>query len=429
LFRFATATTCIMESHNNFDSIALAWEFVKSAAAMSRDHKARVASRDQALAALLSRKAAKHAAKKAKHAAASEHGAAHGWKRFRSGKGSKGRNIFADTGRDDHDDEWHEDGYLDDGHEVGEGFAFRPFRPPDVPAESIRNAWTLFGQVSQTASLPSHQESSSKSCAICCERGIPLFTNLGCGDVACSPCLRWWVAQFPQSRGDSFLNRRGFVDPSKPIPCFMPGCQNTGCQNTLAIPARLPQRSPSHRERTPSDTTCVLCCERRPLLQNVGCSTSACGSCWQRWVSSQLPRCRAERQLGTIPCFDPSCGTAICQSLLRRACATSANGLELICDLAFLRRLQKNPLFPPETHEYCPRPGCLGLGYLGLDRVMCFVCEHQWISVGKGALDSLPNDVKECPNCGVKIDKNGGCDHMTCTQCSCEFWWTTLAPM
>ena len=26
----------------------------------------------------------------------------------------------------------------------------------------------------------------------------------------------------------------------------------------------------------------------------------------------------------------------------------------------------------------CPQPGCVGLGYLGFDMVMCFICEHQW---------------------------------------------------
>ncbi|KAF2671204.1 hypothetical protein BT63DRAFT_438699 [Microthyrium microscopicum] len=31
------------------------------------------------------------------------------------------------------------------------------------------------------------------------------------------------------------------------------------------------------------------------------------------------------------------------------------------------------------------------------------------------------------PNCGVKIQKTAGCDHMTCRQCTHEFCWICLA--
>jgi len=34
---------------------------------------------------------------------------------------------------------------------------------------------------------------------------------------------------------------------------------------------------------------------------------------------------------------------------------------------------------------------------------------------------------KICPKCNVRIEKNGGCDHMTCWSCKYEFYWTTGA--
>ena len=34
---------------------------------------------------------------------------------------------------------------------------------------------------------------------------------------------------------------------------------------------------------------------------------------------------------------------------------------------------------------------------------------------------------KSCPKCGVAIDKNGGCDHMTCRMCKHQFCWRCLA--
>ncbi|CAG8614215.1 4928_t:CDS:2 [Paraglomus brasilianum] len=41
----------------------------------------------------------------------------------------------------------------------------------------------------------------------------------------------------------------------------------------------------------------------------------------------------------------------------------------------------------------------------------------------------LSNKTKSCPKCGTRIQKNGGCDHMTCTVPSCkhEFCWKCFA--
>lgn len=37
---------------------------------------------------------------------------------------------------------------------------------------------------------------------------------------------------------------------------------------------------------------------------------------------------------------------------------------------------------------------------------------------------------KPCPHpgCGITIQKDGGCDHMTCRACGHQYYWTTLAP-
>lgn len=44
----------------------------------------------------------------------------------------------------------------------------------------------------------------------------------------------------------------------------------------------------------------------------------------------------------------------------------------------------------------------------------------------------LDKHSKECPNCKNRIEKNGGCDHMTCLPsaggCGHEFWWTCGCP-
>ncbi|OCL11781.1 hypothetical protein AOQ84DRAFT_335379 [Glonium stellatum] len=40
----------------------------------------------------------------------------------------------------------------------------------------------------------------------------------------------------------------------------------------------------------------------------------------------------------------------------------------------------------------------------------------------------ISETTKKCPGCKWDIEKNYGCDHMTCTRCRHEFCWVCLAP-
>ncbi|CAI8030003.1 E3 ubiquitin-protein ligase arih1 [Geodia barretti] len=37
-------------------------------------------------------------------------------------------------------------------------------------------------------------------------------------------------------------------------------------------------------------------------------------------------------------------------------------------------------------------------------------------------------NTKECPKCRATIEKNGGCNHMVCSTCRCEYCWVCLGP-
>jgi ariadne-1 len=98
--------------------------------------------------------------------------------------------------------------------------------------------------------------------------------------------------------------------------------------------------------------------------------------------------------------------------------------------------------------RWCPRPGCsnavkcssagqmdmrCSCGYL-----FCFQCNREahapasceeltkWIkqSTDDGeTVKWIQVNTKDCPKCQTAIEKNGGCNHMTCRKCTHEFCW------
>jgi hypothetical protein len=109
----------------------------------------------------------------------------------------------------------------------------------------------------------------------------------------------------------------------------------------------------------------------------------------------------------------------------------------------FLER--DNHLRDPSV-KFCIKPDCQGfirgchINPLSLCNKckfeMCFKCGKAWhkdktcdevqdLEYNSWALNK---DVKECPRCKFKIEKNQGCDHMTCIVCHYEFCWLCMGP-
>lgn len=175
-----------------------------------------------------------------------------------------------------------------------------------------------------------------------------------------------------------------------------------------------------------SRIVCPICCTHQPALL-AGCSSNchlACCRCWSRWIDGQADSMRMQQSMGSFSCFGDGCHEVI-DSIVWEL---NPNINKLRNDLDRRRVLQQNILYPTCVQADCPIPTCVGLGYLGHDTVMCFLCEHQWPAENglkpSDGVDSLTN-TKACPRCNVRIEKNGGCDHMTC-RCGYEFWWSTL---
>mmetsp|Transcript_30427 Transcript_30427/g.87232 ORF Transcript_30427/g.87232 Transcript_30427/m.87232 type:complete len:538 (-) Transcript_30427:105-1718(-) len=290
-----------------------------------------------------------------------------------------------------------------------------------------------------------------KACGVCHEPRASLLCCAPCQHSACEECwLSWTESSLPQCR-DKCQAR--------------PGCLVPGCPHTISSPlwshfcARSPVVAAFHnrvesvmsRHRKIASTgvrvvqaarasypgpICSICLEPAlALLQNTPCHHGACEGCWRLWAESEIPRCHSMRR-DVARCFFPRCLDAMSHALWQHCCTESeqVQSFSKLPMVARRSRLRANALFPTGMQVDCPRPDCWGLGYLGFDTVMCFICEHQWLPEEPGTKPSdmgveevMGVKVKRCPSCNEYIEKNGGCDHMTC-RCRHEFHWSTLKP-
>ena len=70
---------------------------------------------------------------------------------------------------------------------------------------------------------------------------------------------------------------------------------------------------------------------------------------------------------------------------------------------------------------------------------MCFACRDEWHGYLTSCEANLERkfklwaqehkiDIRFCPMCRTKIEKDGGCNHMQCRLCGYQFCWICLAP-
>jgi len=104
----------------------------------------------------------------------------------------------------------------------------------------------------------------------------------------------------------------------------------------------------------------------------------------------------------------------------------------------------------------CPNSECDYMGIVQIDPITeqiectepftCDKCDQQWRDPLqrqpwslKNCLSAITPDFEKvgnfvrivmiaepCPNCGVMVQKNGGCPHMMCSKCKYEFCWSCL---
>lgn len=193
----------------------------------------------------------------------------------------------------------------------------------------------------------------------------------------------------------------------------------------------------------PPPTECCICFTSTSDLYDgfaecPSCSSLFCGGCYQMYLQLKISS-------GLVLPTQLVCPGADCTA------AISPDRLELYIDDSLTLALYTS-LVAHQTHSatggiFCPRPDCgapiphgLKRKILFKRRVDCPTCARQsCLRCGddyhRRAGPTCSNKAhaawytnthsKPCPNCHFAIEKAGGCNHVTCTNCRHEFDWAT----
>lgn len=205
---------------------------------------------------------------------------------------------------------------------------------------------------------------------------------------------------------------------------------------------------------------CAICSDTKPLSEFPGKITAeckherdVCRSCMARTVNLEV---NGKGNSTLIPCPHKQCSAKLSFEDVRREADKAV--FERFDNLLLRQLLQKE-----STFRWCAHPGC-GSGQLvddlrpgdsGWNRFLrCHACQqrtcahhrclwHTERTCKQYEADARSSEevallqfferegVKRCPNCGHGIEKEGGCDHMTCRReaggCGSEFCMRCLA--
>eukprot|EP00696_Hemimastix_kukwesjijk_P014430 gnl/Hemi2/28431_TR9405_c0_g1_i1.p1 gnl/Hemi2/28431_TR9405_c0_g1~~gnl/Hemi2/28431_TR9405_c0_g1_i1.p1 ORF type:complete len:580 (+),score=84.71 gnl/Hemi2/28431_TR9405_c0_g1_i1:82-1821(+) len=187
-------------------------------------------------------------------------------------------------------------------------------------------------------------------------------------------------------------------------------------------------------------TICLCSCSSRDKFTLTECAHSFCQNCFHAYLRTKI----CDSQVRGLACPTEKCTHKITHAEVQRSvdAALFAKYEEFLLAAA----LRDDP-----NCRWCPRPGCSNAIIGDPSRPLmvctnqscnfafCFRCREEWHSdftceqyqqwkLENSEAESryqawAERNTRPCPRCQVKIQKNGGCNHMTCTQCRHEFCW------
>ncbi|TPX72182.1 hypothetical protein SpCBS45565_g00427 [Spizellomyces sp. 'palustris'] len=196
---------------------------------------------------------------------------------------------------------------------------------------------------------------------------------------------------------------------------------------------------------------CPICCSDEEGLETLAlsCGHRFCRDCYEAYLNEKIAQQGESRR---IQCMEAGCRLVVDEKTVEMVVSPKV--------YEKYRNLLLRTFVDDSAHlKWCPAPDCIyaiecHVPQSALDEIVptvkckcsnqfCFGCtlpDHQpcicrlvrlWLK--KCADDSetanwISANTKECTKCNSTIEKNGGCNHMTCKKCKYEFCWVCLGP-
>eukprot|EP01129_Flabellula_baltica_P016709 TRINITY_DN9043_c0_g1_i1.p1 TRINITY_DN9043_c0_g1~~TRINITY_DN9043_c0_g1_i1.p1 ORF type:complete len:719 (-),score=194.76 TRINITY_DN9043_c0_g1_i1:38-2149(-) len=187
---------------------------------------------------------------------------------------------------------------------------------------------------------------------------------------------------------------------------------------------------------------CSVCMDEYPAEECTAlkCKHVFCNYCWEMYLEMKIN----EGEIQKIHCAAKDCKMFVPESTIKRLVREDVY-------LKYIRFITKSFVDDNSHTTWCPAPNCGNA--ITADMIngktvectcgyrFCFTCHQEahapltcdqlaeWEKKCSGEDETghwVGANTKDCPKCRVSVEKNGGCNHMTCRQCGYEWCWLCL---
>lgn len=207
----------------------------------------------------------------------------------------------------------------------------------------------------------------------------------------------------------------------------------------------LRRRSDAMQESQSGSKACGICYEDATMAYSMVCGHSFCLDCWQSYLRESVSSAAGTSAILRMHCPQHDCLARVTADTLQEL----SPDLLSTWNSAFLNSFTERN----SKYSHCTGPDCHMIahtetppGVKGLpvtcescDTSFCFHCSelpHQparcndhreWQRIFGSSSFWVRKNSKPCPSCRVPIEKNKGCNHMTCSRCGADFCWLCLS--
>ncbi|CAG2176376.1 unnamed protein product [Oppiella nova] len=213
-----------------------------------------------------------------------------------------------------------------------------------------------------------------------------------------------------------------------------------------------PKKAMSSVANTRKNSLCLICYND---MNGEEMASISCGHefyCWRQYLTNKII---GEGVCNAISCAENGCDIIVDDNTIQKI-------IEDKHVLVKYQYLMTNSFVVSNRFlRWCPSPDCLSaikvdnyVEFIPIEckcgSVFCFICGERWHEPTRCAVlkswqkkclgesgekidcetaNWILSYTKECPKCKAPIEKNGGCNHMTCRnqQCKYEFCWICLS--